>query len=244
MTQIERREKRYEAMADDLAIVNQGLIYTELNEMFSKFMENDGYAGMDYKPYTSPIEITLKLGKPSGMLEDNKLRIKQLISLIQMRFRLEEGSVSIFIEQVKNRALNAQIQADLIKEKLGAGIPVRRVVSGAIRTIMEGGASGAEVIISGKLKGQRARSYKVSEGILKHSGNSTKDYVKKGMSSILLKQGILGIKVGITLKYDPTGKVGTPVQHPSNVTIFSQEELEQMRKVKTAKPVKAYSHSK
>ncbi|EHY66680.1 small subunit ribosomal protein S3e [Nematocida ausubeli] len=243
MTKIERREKRYAAMADDLSIVSQGMVYTELNEMFSKFMINDEYAGMDYKPYSSPIEITLKLGKPAGMLENNKLRIKQLITLIQMRFRLEEGSVSIFIEQVKNKALNAQIQANQIREKIGASLPVRRAVSGAIRTIMEGGAAGVEVIISGKLKGQRARSYKVVGGIMKHSGDSIKDYVKKGMSSILLKQGILGIKVAITLKHDPTGKIGTAVQHPSSVTIFSQEELAQKKKVK-AYPAKAYSHSK
>lgn len=243
MTKIERRERRYAGMADDLVIVSQGMMYAELNELFTKFLKDDAYAGMDYKPYGSPIEITLKLGKTSGLLENNKLRIKQLVSLIQMRFGLQEGSVAIFIEQVKNKALNAQIQADFIREKLAAAIPVRRAVSSAIRTIMEGGAYGVQVIISGKLKGQRARSYKVVEGILMHSGNATKDYVKKGQSTILLKQGILGIQVAITLNYDPTGKNGTPVQHPSRVTIFSAEELDQMRKVKT-KPVKAYSHSK
>ncbi|KAH9387318.1 small subunit ribosomal protein S3e [Nematocida major] len=243
MSKIERRERRYERMADDLVIVNQGMMYAELNELFTKFLKDDGYAGMDYKPYESPIEITLKLGKPAGLLEDNKLRIKQLISLIQMRFGLEAGSVSIFIEQIKNKALNAQIQADQIRERLGAGIPVRRAVSGAIRTIMEGGAYGVQIIISGKLKGQRARSYKVVEGTLMHSGNATKDYVKKGMSSILLKQGILGIQVAITLDYDPTGKNGTPVQHPSRVVIYSQEEMDQMRQ--PVKPIrKAYSQIK
>ncbi|KAI5190662.1 small subunit ribosomal protein S3e [Nematocida minor] len=243
MTKIDRRERRYEGMADDLIIVSQGVMYAELNDFFSKFLKDDSYAGMDYKPYSTPIEITLKLGKPAGLLENNKLRIKQLISLIQMRFGLEKDSVSIFIEQVKNKALNAQIQADFIREKISAAIPVRKAVSSAIRTIMEGGAGGVQVVISGKLRGQRARSYKVTGGILMHSGNATKDYVKKGQSSILLKQGVLGIKVAITLNYDPTGKTGTPVQHPNRVTIFSPEELHEMRKVKTPK-AKVYEQNK
>lgn len=232
MTKIERRERRYNGMEDDLIIVNQGLMYAELNDFFSKFLKDDAYAGMDYKPYCTPIEITLKVGKTGGLLDNNKLKIKQMISLIQMRYRLEKGTVSIYIEQIKNKALNAQIQADAIREKISAAIPVRKAVSGAIRTIMEGGAGGVQIVISGKLRGQRARSYKVTGGILMHSGNATKDYVKKGQASVLLKQGVLGIKVSITLNYDPTGYSGTAVQHPNRVTIYSPEELSEMRKVK------------
>lgn len=242
MTKIERRERRYQRMEDDLVIVNQGVMYAELNDFFTQFLKEDGYAGMDYKPYCTPIEITLKLGKPAGLLDNSKLRIKQIISLIQMRYRLEKGSVSIFIEQVKNKSLNAQIQADLIREKISAAIPVRKAVSGAIRTIMEGGAGGVQIVISGKMRGQRARSYKVTGGILMHSGNATKDYVKKGQATVLLKQGVLGIKVAITLKYDPTGHNGTSVQHPNRVTIYSAEELAEMRKVKPK--AKAYEQRK
>ncbi|OAG29569.1 small subunit ribosomal protein S3e [Nematocida displodere] len=234
MNKIARRERRNTRMADDLVIVNQGVMYAELNEFFSKHLQNDGYAGMDYKPYASPIEITLKLGKPTNVLEHNKLRIKQLISLIQMRFGLPEGSVSIFVEQVKNRALSPQIQAEMIREKLGTAIPVRRAVSSALRTIMEGGAAGVQVIVSGKIRGQRAKSYKVSSGTLLHSGNATNDYVKKAQSSILLKQGVLGIKVAITLNHDPTGKNGAAAQHPTKITIFSREELAEMNKTKPA----------
>lgn len=214
----------------NLKILEQGVIYAELNEFFSKHLISDGFAGFEYRPYNSPIEIVLKLGKPSGLLENNKLRIKQLIMLIQMRYQLPDGSISIFVDQVKNKALNAQIQADVIREKLSTSIPVRKAVSSALRTIIDGGAAGAQVIISGKIRGQRAKSYKVSSGILMHSGNPTKDYVRKAQSSVLLKQGVLGIKVAITLKYDPTGKNGTSVPHPNKITIFSQEELNQIHK--------------
>lgn len=219
-------------MAADLKIVEQGVMYAELNEFFEKHLLNDGYAGMDYKPFGACVEITLKLGKTAGLLENDKLRIKQMIMLIRMRFPelREEGSVAIYVEQVKNKALNPQIQADLIREKLSTQIPVRRAVSNAMRTIMEGGAAGVQVIVSGKLRGQRAKSYKVSSGILLHSGTIARDYVKKAQSIVLLRQGVLGIKVTITLNYDPEGQRGTPVLHPNKITIFSQDEINQQRK--------------
>ncbi|KAI5189302.1 small subunit ribosomal protein S3e [Nematocida sp. AWRm77] len=231
-TKLERRKERNQRMEVDLKIVKQGIMYAELNEFFEKHLINDGYAGMDYKPFGPCLEITLKLGKTSGLLENEKLRIKQMISMIRMRFPelREEGSVAIYIEQVKNRALNPQIQADLIREKLSTQIPVRRAVSGALRTIMEGGAAGAQVIVSGKLRGQRAKSYKVTSGILLHSGTIARDYVKKAQSIVLLRQGVLGIKVTITLAHDPEGLRGTPVLHPNKIQIFSQDEINQRRK--------------
>lgn len=241
MSKILRREARYKKMEDDLMIVHQGMMYAELNEFFAKHLEEDGYSGMDYKPYTTPIEITLKLSKTSDVLDKNKLRIKQLISLIQMRFGMAEKSISIFVDQIKNRALNPHVQAAMIKEKLSTAMPVRRTVIGALRNIMEGGAAGAQVIISGKIRGQRAKSYKVCSGILQHSGNATKDYVKSAQSTILLKQGVLGIKVSITLDYDPTGLKGTPVQHPTKITIFSPEEIQERN---MPKPVKGTSYGR
>lgn len=228
-TQIERRNRRYGKMTDDLVIVQQGVMYAEMNEFFMKHLKTEGYAGMEYKPYTSPVEVTLKLARTGNVLGNNKLRLKQMIALLEMRFDLPEGSLAIYLEQVRNRALCAQIQADVIREKLAAAIPVRRAASAALRTIIEGGAAGAQIIVSGKIRGQRAKSYKVSSGNLLHSGAATKDYVRKAQSSILLKQGVLGIKVAITLKYDPTGQNGTDVLHPTQISIFSPEELEERR---------------
>ncbi|KAI5180518.1 small subunit ribosomal protein S3e [Nematocida sp. AWRm80] len=228
MNKIQRRERRNKKMESDLVIVSHGLIYAEMNEFFSKMLVNDGYAGMSYKPFVCPCEITLRVAHPAGLLENNKLRIKQLTAMLEMRFKLQLGTVHILIEQVRNKTLNAQIQADMIKQKLSAAMPVRRVVSSALRTMIEGGAEGAQVIVSGKLKGQRAKSYKVSAGILMHSGHATNDYVRKAQSTVLLKQGVLGVKVTITLKHDPTGINGSKTIHPNKVVIYSPEEMEAM----------------
>ncbi|CAF4536525.1 unnamed protein product, partial [Rotaria magnacalcarata] len=57
-------------------------------------------------------------------------------------------------------------------------LPVRRACYGVLRFIMESGAQGCEIIVSGKLRGQRAKAMKFIDGLMIHSGNPVNDYVQ------------------------------------------------------------------
>ena len=53
-----------------------------------------------------------------------------------------------------------------------------------------------EVVVSGKLRGQRAKAMKFVDGLMIHSGEPCNDYVMSACRHVLLRQGVLGIKVG------------------------------------------------
>jgi len=61
---------------------------------------------------------------------------------------------------------------------------------------MESGAKGCEVIVSGKLRAQRAKSMKFKDGYMVSSGNPCRMYLDTAVRHVLLRQGVLGIKVG------------------------------------------------
>ena len=63
------------------------------------------------------------------------------------------------------------------------------------RFIMESGAKGCEVVVSGKLRGQRAKAMKFVDGLMIHSGDPVNEYVDMACRHVLLRQGVLGIKV-------------------------------------------------
>lgn len=52
-----------------------------------------------------------------------------------------------------------------------------RACYGVLRFIMESGAKGCEVVVSGKLRGQRAKAMKFVDGLMIHSGDPCNDYV-------------------------------------------------------------------
>ena len=69
-----------------------------------------------------------------------------------------------------------------------------RACYGVLRFIMESGAKGCEVVVSGKLRGQRAKAMKFVDGLMIHSGDPCNDYVDTACRHVLLRQGVLGIK--------------------------------------------------
>ena len=72
-----------------------------------------------------------------------------------------------------------------------------RACYGVLRFIMESGAKGCEVVVSGKLRAARAKSMKFVDGFMIHSGQPIRDYVDTAIRHVMLRQGVLGIKVKI-----------------------------------------------
>jgi len=85
---------------------------------------------------------------------------------------------------------------------------------------MESGAKGCEVVVSGKLRAARAKSMKFTDGFMIHSGQPAKDFVDYAVRHVLLRQGVLGIKVKIMKGWDPEGQFGPRKPLPDSVQIL------------------------
>lgn len=205
--------------------IKYGLINAELNEYFAKEFQDDGFSGVEIKHHCFPIQIILRISKPAqDVLGAEKFRINQIKNLVAKRLGIGAGSVEILVEMIKKRGLCPVTQAENIRAKMLAGMTVRRAVNGAFRAIKEDGAQGAEIIISGKTKGQRARSVKFVEGLIIHSGQPKEDYMRSSISTALLKQGLLGIKVNIMLPYDREGVFGPSKEIADKIVVFDPKE--------------------
>jgi small subunit ribosomal protein S3e len=55
---------------------------------------------------------------------------------------------------------------------------------------MESGAKGCEVIVSGKMRGQRAKSMKFRDGYMIRSGQPVRDYIDVATRHVLLRAGL------------------------------------------------------
>ncbi|GMQ05995.1 hypothetical protein CsSME_00050764 [Camellia sinensis var. sinensis] len=92
---------------------------------------------------------------------------------------------------------------------------------------MESGAKGCEVIVSGKLRAQHAKSMKFKDGYMISSGQPVNEYIDSAVRHVLLRQGVLGIKVKIMFDWDPKGKQGLVTPLPDLVTIHTPKEEEE-----------------
>lgn len=92
---------------------------------------------------------------------------------------------------------------------------------GVLRFVMESGAKGCEVVVSGKLRAARAKSMKFTDGFMLHSGQPARDFVDSATRHVLMRQGVLGIKVKIMKPWDPEGRIGPAKPLPDVVTSAS-----------------------
>merc|ERR1719498_337356 len=82
-----------------------------------------------------------------------------------------------------------------------------------------------------KLRGQRAKAMKFTNGYMIKSGDAAKSYVDKAVRHLALKQGMLGIRVAIMLPYDPTLKNGgTDYRQPDVITIHEPPVYKKSKK--------------
>lgn len=204
--------------------VADGVFFAELNELFTRELAEEGYAGVEVRVTPMRTELIIRATRTQDVLGEKGKRIRELTSVVQKRFEFEDGSVELYAEKVADRGLCAQAQAESLKYKLLGGLAVRRACYGVVRYVMENGAKGCEVIVSGKLRAQRAKSMKFKEGYMIKSGQASIDYVDKAVRHVLMRQGVLGIKVAIMRPHDPFGKRGPKTPLSDIVTVIEPKE--------------------
>jgi len=199
--------------------VKDGIFKAELDSFLATELAAEGYSGVQVRHTPNRREIIILATRTQLVLGEKGRRIRELTALVQKRFGFAEGSVELYAEKVANRGLCAIAQAESLRYKLVGGLAVRRACYGVLRYIMEAGAKGCEVRVSGKLRGQRAKAMKFTDGLMIHSGEPRKQYVNTAVCNVPLRQGVLGIKVKIMLPHDPTGKNGPKMPLPDHVSI-------------------------
>merc|ERR1712025_532126 len=66
-----------------------------------------------------------------------------------------------------------------------------------MNTVMRKKAIGCLVMVSGKVRGQRAKAQKYTSGYLISTGQPKKEFIDTAIRHVLMRQGVLGLKVQI-----------------------------------------------
>jgi len=133
------------------------------------------------------------IGRGGKGLEDVK---KLIFKELNLSTKNKETKVDFRIEPVKKPYLNAYYVAQLISEKLIKSFPHRGVIHNAISRVMENGAKGVKVQISGRIGGAEiSRREKYFQGTIPTS--TIRENVDYAKFAALTRSGYVGVKVWI-----------------------------------------------
>lgn len=180
-------------MAGERKIVIENIRRVLLKEHLMKKTERAGFGGLDIQRTPLGTRVTLLAERPGLVIGRRGKSIKGLTQDMITKFDFDNPQIEV--EEVKNPAVNAQIMADKLASALERGWHFRRAGHSTVRRIMESGARGCQVTISGKLTGRRHRTEKFKQGHIKHCGEPKFIWMKEGFSVAKVKLGVIGVKV-------------------------------------------------
>ena len=175
--------------------IEQGIKMMQINEYLRSELVRAGFAGVDIQKTPLGVRITLKTSRPGLVIGKGGKRIQEITDVLQEKFGLEMPQIEV--EEVSNPDLDAQIMAERLAYSLDRGRHYRRAGYYILRKVMDAGARGCEVVISGKVTSQRARTSIFRAGTMSKSGQPAQVGVDKGVAQCIQKSGVLGIIVKI-----------------------------------------------
>ena len=128
------------------------------------------------------------IGKGGAGVEDLKKDIKKILKITSL--------IKITIEESKQMNIEAQVWASTLVEQIEKRMPYRRIIKTALEQIMDAGALGVKVAMSGRLGGAEiARTEWLYKGKLPlHTLRANIDFAR---ATAFTTYGTVGVKVWI-----------------------------------------------
>ncbi len=211
-------------MAIERKFIADNIKKLEVKEYLRKELDRAGCGEIDLLRTPLGTRVIINAQRPGIVIGRKGASIRKLTAVLKTKYEIDNPQLEV--NELEFAQLNAQVMAKNIASSLERGIHFRRAAYTTLRNIMNAGARGAEIQISGKLTGERAKSLKFTDGYLKHCGEPAIEHVRVGIAVAKPKPGVLGIKVKIM----PPG-----VKLPDDIEFIKKEEKKEVKEVEETK---------
>ena len=208
--------------------LQRALTKVMVDEFLAKQFYTAEYAGVEILKTPIGTRIIIYAGRPAVIIGRGGKTIKQLAQLFEKYFGLENPQITV--TQVENPELNARVMAFRLAQALERGYHFRRAAFVTLRRIMNAGAVGAEVVVSGKLTSERAKYEKLKEGVVYKTGGHLNAVVDRAVAIAMLKPGVYGVEVIITKPHEAIDRIKLKEAQqttPESVTVTNVKFIEE-----------------
>jgi small subunit ribosomal protein S3 len=178
--------------------IRQSIKEIEIEKFIREIFPMGDYSKIEMQRTPLGIKILIHTNKPGRIIGRSGRNINEMTDAIKQRFGLENPQLDV--KTIRYPDLDAKIVAKQIASSIERGFNYKKIGNLTIKRIMNAGAVGAEIIISGKFGTGKGMTSKFMEGYLKHCGQPAKDLVDYGFEEANTKPGKIGIQVRI-MKY-------------------------------------------
>jgi len=176
-------------------MINRNVERQLVREYLLKETERAGFGGLSFNRTPEGTKVTLQAEQVGRVIGRRGKVIHDLQRRLQEDFNLTNPQLEV--EEIEESRTNAQVMASRLASSLERGWFFRRAGHSTVQNIMDAGARGCIVILSGKITGARHRVEKFQKGHIKYCGETALEFMDVGFSTAVKKLGTVGCTVRI-----------------------------------------------
>lgn len=169
-----------------------------LRDYLRREIKEAGFSHFDVQKQPTGTRVSVYVVRPGVVIGRKGSVIRDLTERLEKNF--DYKSPQIRVEEIAKPELSPNVMCNRLASHIERGTAFRRATMWVLRQVMEGGAMGVQITVSGKLRGDRSSFEKHTVGILPRAGHHAQIIVDEDISHVQTPMGTIGIRIRIAHK--------------------------------------------
>jgi small subunit ribosomal protein S3 len=169
-----------------------------LKDFLREKIKDAGFSRVEISKTPTGTRVVLHVTRPGIVIGRKGSGIRELTEKLASGFGLKNPQISV--SEIPRPELSPSVMCNRLASHIERGTAFRRATMWTLQQIMEGGAMGVQITVSGKLRGDRSAFEKHSLGILPRAGHHADVIVAEDIAHVQTPMGLIGIRIRIARK--------------------------------------------
>jgi small subunit ribosomal protein S3 len=169
-----------------------------LKDYLREAIKEAGFSHVEISKTPTGTRVVLHVTRPGIVIGRKGTGIRELTETLEKRFGLKSPQVAV--NEIPQPELTASVMCNRLAQLIERGTAFRRATMWTLQQIMNAGAMGVQITVSGKLRGDRSSFEKHSLGVLPRAGHSASIIVDEDTTPIPTPMGYIGVRIRIARK--------------------------------------------
>lgn len=169
-----------------------------LKDFLREKIKEAGFSHAEISKTPTGTRVALHVTRPGIVIGRKGSGIRELTERLGTDFGLKNPQISVI--EIDKPELSPSVMCNRMAAHIEKGTAFRRATMWTLKQIMESGAMGVQITISGKLRGDRSAFEKHVAGILPRAGHHAEVIVDEDIAHVETPMGLIGIRIRIARK--------------------------------------------
>ena len=197
-----------------------------LKDYLREAIKDAGFSHAEISKTPTGTRVALHVTRPGIVIGRKGTGIRALTEKLETDFGLKSPQISVV--EIEKPELVPGVMCNRMASHIERGTAFRRATMWTLKQIMEGGAMGVQITISGKLRGDRSAFEKHTAGILPRAGHHAEVIVDQDIAHVKTAMGLIGIRIRIARKEKLIPEFEMIDKKPKKVKQVQEEKTEKV----------------